>query len=56
MGSRKVTGVEIDPLTVELMRTRFRTFSGGLYDGYPGVNIVADEGRSFLRRPGDATT
>jgi hypothetical protein len=50
LGSGPVTGVEINPITVELMRTRFRTFTGGLYAGYPGVEIVNDEGRSYLRR------
>jgi hypothetical protein len=49
LGSGPVTGVEINPLSVELMRTRFKTFSGGLYDGFPGVTIVNDEGRSYLR-------
>jgi hypothetical protein len=48
-GSGPVTGVEVNPLTVDLMRTRFRTFSGGLYDGFPGVTVVTDDGRSFLR-------
>src|SRR5204862_3138014 len=50
LGSGPVTGVEINPITVRLMRTRFRTFSGGLYDGFPGVRVVNDDGRSFLRR------
>jgi hypothetical protein len=50
LGSGPVTGVEINPITIDLMRTRFRTFSGGLYDGFPGVTVVHDEGRSFLRR------
>jgi hypothetical protein len=50
LGSGPVTGVEVNPLTVDLMRTRFRTFSGGLYDGFPGVTVVTDDGRSFLRR------
>jgi spermidine synthase len=49
LGSKPITGVEINPLTVELMRSRFRTFSGGLYAGLPGVTVVNDEGRSFLR-------
>src|SRR6202142_931599 len=49
MGSGPVTGVEINPITLHLMRTRFRTFSGGLYDNYPGVRMINDEGRSFLR-------
>ncbi len=49
MGSGTVTGVEINPITIELMRGQFRDFSGGLYDGFPGVNVINDEGRSFLR-------
>ena len=31
------------------MKQRFRTFTGGLYDGYPGVQIINDEGRNFVR-------
>ena len=53
MGSGPVTGVEINPITVRLMRTRFRTFTGGLYDGFPGVHVINDEGRSFLRHSGE---
>jgi MFS family permease len=49
MGSGPVTAVEINPLTIELMRGQFKDFTGGLYDNYPGVRIVHDEGRSFLR-------
>jgi hypothetical protein len=49
MGSGPVTGVEINPITVDLMRSRFRTFTGGLYAGFPGVKVVNDDGRSFLR-------
>jgi hypothetical protein len=49
LGSGPITGVEINPLTVQLMRKRFRTFTGGLYSGYPGVRVVNDEGRSFVR-------
>jgi hypothetical protein len=53
MGSGPVTGVEINPITLDLMRTRFRTFSGGLYADYPGVHVINDEGRSFLRHSTD---
>jgi MFS family permease len=49
LGSGPITGVEINPVTLELMRGKFRLFNGGLYNDYPGVNIVHDEGRSFLR-------
>lgn len=49
LGSGPVTGVEINPTTIEFMRGPFREFTGGLYDGYPGVRIVHDDGRTFVR-------
>jgi hypothetical protein len=49
LGSGPVTGVEINPITVELMRTQFRDFTAGLYDNFPGIQIVNDEGRSYVR-------
>lgn len=48
-GATDVTGLEINPITVRLMRGQFRTFTGGLYDNYPGVTIINDEGRSYVR-------
>jgi spermidine synthase len=53
LGSQHVTAVEINPLTVELVRTRFATFSGGLYRDFPRVTVVVDEARSFLQRQSD---
>lgn len=49
LGSGPVTGIEINPLTIELMNGQFRTFTNGLYSNYPGVSVFHDEGRSFLR-------
>lgn len=49
-GNRRITGAEINPLTVRLMRGDFRDFTGGIYDDYPGIEIVNEEGRNFLRR------
>lgn len=49
LGSGPVTGVEINPMTIRLMRGRFRHFTGGLYDGFTGVQVVNDDGRSFIR-------
>jgi len=49
-GNTQVTGVEINPITVnDVMRGAFRGFTGGLY-GLPQVRIVVDEGRSFIRK------
>ncbi len=48
-GSRSIDAVEMDPLIVEILRGRYRDFTGGIFDA-PGVRVVNDEGRSFLRR------
>jgi hypothetical protein len=49
-GNRDITGVEINPITVDdVMRGAFRDFTGGLYFR-PEVRIHVDEGRSFIRR------
>jgi hypothetical protein len=49
-GARHVTGVDINPLiTRTVMGERFVAESGGLYQD-PRVEIVTDEGRSFVRR------
>ncbi len=52
-GSKRVTGVEINPLIADvIMRGRYQDLNGGLYRD-PRVNIVVDEGRSFIRRSRD---
>ena len=49
-GNRDITGVEINPITVnDVMRGAFKNFTGGLYFR-PEVQIHVDEGRSFIRR------
>ncbi len=50
-GASDVTAVELNPLVArDVMSSEpFRTFSGRLYE-QPGVRLVVDEGRSFLRR------
>jgi SAM-dependent methyltransferase len=49
-GSERVVAVEINDITVDLMRGVFRDFTGGLYAGRPGVEVVVEDGRSFVRR------
>src|SRR2546427_6266176 len=52
-GARHVDGVEINPIIADdVMRDRFRDFSGGIYT-HPRVRIVVDDGRSFVRRTPD---
>ena len=48
--NRDIKGVEINPIIVDdVMRGAFKTFTGGLYER-PEINIVVDEGRSFIRK------
>src|SRR5216110_1708611 len=52
-GASHVDGVEINPIIADdVMRNRFRDFSGGIYTN-PRVRIVVDDGRSFVRRTPD---
>ena len=49
-GAARVDGVEINPIIADdVMRDRFRAFSGGIYSN-PRVQITVDDGRSFVRR------
>lgn len=50
-GARHITAVEINPLIVnELMRDRYRDYSGGLYTDYDQVEVHVAEGRNFVAR------
>ena len=52
-GASRVDGVEINPIIADdVMRDRFREFSGGIYTN-PRVRIAVDDGRSFVRRTPD---
>jgi hypothetical protein len=52
-GAGHVDGVEINPIIAnDVMRDRFREFSGGIYTN-PRVRITVDDGRSFVRRASD---
>jgi spermidine synthase len=53
LGSGGITGVEVNPLTISLMRGRFAEFTGGLYTNHPEVEVVRDDGRNFVRRAGE---
>jgi len=49
-GAARVDGVEINPIIADdVMRGRFREFSGGLYTN-ARIRITVDDGRSFVRR------
>jgi hypothetical protein len=51
--ARKITGVELDPVTIDLVKNRFGDFVGGILDR-PEVETVMAEGRSFLRHGSDS--
>jgi hypothetical protein len=52
-GASRVDGVEINPIIAnDVMRDRFKEFSGGIYTN-PRVHIAVDDGRSFVRRTPD---
>jgi hypothetical protein len=49
-GAARVDGVEINPIIVnDVMRDRFRDYSGGVYDR-PNVHVAVEDGRSYVRR------
>jgi len=49
-GASSIDGVEINPIIVnDVMRNRFRDYSGAVYDR-PEVHITIEDGRSFVRR------
>jgi MFS family permease len=47
-GASRITGVELDPLTVDVVRNREGDFNGHILSR-PDVETVVAEGRSFLR-------
>ena len=49
-GATSVDGVEINPIIAnDVMRGRFRDYSGGVYE-HPAVRVHVEDGRSFVRR------
>jgi hypothetical protein len=50
-GASEVTAVEVNPIIARDIASRepFRSYSGALFE-QPGVSLVVDEGRSYIRR------
>lgn len=48
-GSAKVVGVELNPLIVQVVN-EYGSKAGNIYLNQSDINIVVDEGRSFIRR------
>ena len=51
-GARRMVAVELDPITVDVLRDHSRDFSGALLER-PEISTVVAEGRSFLRNQGN---
>lgn len=52
LGSKDVTGIELNPVTVSLLKEHFLDFTGRLAED-PRVRIVNAEGRSYLNGSGE---
>jgi hypothetical protein len=48
-GASHVKGIELDPITIDLIRNTFGRFSDGVFSR-PEVELVAGEGRHFIER------
>lgn len=51
-GQPEIVGVEINPIIVDLVRSRFGEYAGRVYDR-PGVSVVVDEARNYISRSSD---
>jgi spermidine synthase len=52
-GASRIDAVEINPIIADdVMRDRFREYSGGIYE-HPAVQVHVEDGRSFVRRSRD---
>ena len=52
-GASSITAVELNPIIVDVVTRRMRDYWGDLFT-QPGVTLVNDEARSFVRRSHDA--
>lgn len=48
-GVQAITAVEVNPDAVKIVRDN-SDYSGGIYSGYPNIQVVIDEGRNFTRQ------
>jgi SAM-dependent methyltransferase len=47
-GHQNVTGVDVNPIFIDLLQNQFKSFAG--LAGRAGVNLVAEEARSYMAR------
>lgn len=46
--AKEITAVEVNKDLVDLMK-EYSNFNGGIYKGFPGIRIIVEEGRNFIR-------
>ncbi|MGB2876837.1 MAG: hypothetical protein WBB97_02250 [Dehalococcoidales bacterium] len=51
-GVGKVTAVEVNRDIVDMVR-EYGGYNGGIFTDFPGVEVIVDEGRNFLKRQSD---
>jgi predicted membrane-bound spermidine synthase len=52
-GSKQIVGVEVNPIIVnDIMKDRFKTYSGGLYE-HENIEVVVDDARNYIRNSKD---
>ncbi|MDX9917187.1 MAG: hypothetical protein RBT15_04145 [Gudongella sp.] len=47
-GVKEITAIEVNPDLVNLVN-KYSSYNGGIYSDFKNINVVVDEGRSFLR-------
>ncbi len=48
-GARRIVGVDINPITIDLLRRRYRDFASSLFEG-ANLELVVSEGRHYLTK------
>jgi len=49
-GASSITAVELQPIAVNLLKGRFSQWVGNIFNNYPHINLIANEGRNFINR------
>ena len=52
-GIPNIVGIELNPVTIRLMKEKFKEYSGRIYF-YPAIKIINEEGRSYAQNTKDS--
>lgn len=45
-----ITGVELQPIAVQLLKGQFSQWTGNVFNNYPQIDLIAAEGRNFIKQ------